>query len=102
MFKEAHDVSAMVGVQYDYSAYDYSATKVMDVESAIESLNGKGEVYIDKVDRWEEAILSYFGRFNYNYRSRYLIELSARYDGSSKFCPKSLEFLLGSFRRMAY
>lgn len=89
MFKEAHDVSAMVGVQYDYSAYDYSATKVMDVESAIESLNGKGEVYIDKVDRWEEAILSYFGRFNYNYRSRYLIELSARYDGSSKFLPKN-------------
>lgn len=47
----------MGGVQYDYAAYDYSATKVMDVESAIESLNGKGQVYIDKVDKWEEYCL---------------------------------------------
>ncbi len=50
----------MGGVQYDYAAYDYSGTKAMDVEAAIESLNGKGQIYIDKVDRWEEAILSYF------------------------------------------
>ena len=40
----------MGGVQYDYAAYDYSGTKAMDVEAAIESLNGKGQIYIDKVD----------------------------------------------------
>lgn len=57
--------------------------------SAIESLNGKGQVYIDKVDKWEEAILSYFGRFNYNYKSKYMAELNARYDGSSKFLPEN-------------
>ena len=61
LLNEVHDLAVMGGVQYDYAAYDYSATKVMDVESAIESLNGKGQVYIDKVDKWEEAILSYFG-----------------------------------------
>lgn len=61
----------------------------MDVEAAIESLNGKGQIYIDKVDRWEEAILSYFGRLNYNYKSRYMVEVNARYDGSSKFLPKN-------------
>ena len=79
----------MGGVQYDYAAYDYSGTKAMDVEAAIESLNGKGQIYIDKVDRWEEAILSYFGRLNYNYKSRYMVEVNARYDGSSKFLPKN-------------
>ena len=68
----------MGGVQYDYAAYDYSGTKAMDVEAAIESLNGKGQIYIDKVDRWEEAILSYFGRLNYNYKSRYMVEVNAR------------------------
>ena len=89
LFDEAHDISLMGGVQYDYAAYDYSGTKAMDVEAAIESLNGKGQIYIDKVDRWEEAILSYFGRLNYNYKSRYMVEVNARYDGSSKFLPKN-------------
>ena len=83
LLNEVHDLAVMGGVQYDYAAYDYSATKVMDVESAIESLNGKGQVYIDIVDKWEEAILSYFGRLNYNYKSKYMAELNARYDGSS-------------------
>lgn len=89
LFDEVHDISLMGGVQYDYAAYDYSGTKAMDVEAAIESLNGKGQIYIDKVDRWEEAILSYFGRLNYNYKSRYMVEVNARYDGSSKFLPKN-------------
>lgn len=31
------------------------------------------------------AIQGYFGRFNYDYKGRYLLELNARYDGSSRF-----------------
>ena len=89
LFNDVHDFSAMGGVQYDYAAYDFSGTKAMDVESAIESINGKGQIYLDKVDRWEEAILSYFGRFNYNYKSKYMLEVNARYDGSSKFLPEN-------------
>lgn len=88
-FNERHDLTAMAGVQYDYGAYDYSATKAMNVEPSLDALNGQGEVYIDKVDKWEEAILSYFGRVNYNYKERYLIEANARYDGSSKFLPEN-------------
>ena len=30
-----------------------------------------------------------FGRLNYNYRERYLLEVNARYDGSSRFRPKN-------------
>ncbi|HVU58867.1 MAG TPA: TonB-dependent receptor [Puia sp.] len=33
----------------------------------------------------EWALLGYFGRINYDYRSKYLLELNARYDGSSHF-----------------
>lgn len=33
----------------------------------------------------EWALQSFFGRFNYDFDSRYLIELNARYDGSSRF-----------------
>jgi TonB-linked SusC/RagA family outer membrane protein len=33
----------------------------------------------------EWALLSYFGRFNYSWSDRYLLEINARYDGSSRF-----------------
>lgn len=33
----------------------------------------------------EWALQSFFGRFNYDYDSKYLIEVNARYDGSSRF-----------------
>lgn len=34
-------------------------------------------------------MMSYFGRFNYNYMSKYLLEMNLRYDGSSKFRPEN-------------
>lgn len=40
-------------------------------------MNGTGIVSIDKVDKWKEAIMSYFGRVNYNYKEKYLIEANA-------------------------
>ena len=33
----------------------------------------------------EYAIMGFFGRINYNYKERYLLELSGRYDGTSRF-----------------
>lgn len=37
----------------------------------------------------EWAMASLFGRLNYSYKSRYIIEGNVRYDGSSRFSPKS-------------
>lgn len=43
-----------------------------------------GTFYLDDVkSHW--ATQGFFGRFNYNYKEKYLLELNARYDGSSKF-----------------
>jgi TonB-linked SusC/RagA family outer membrane protein len=39
----------------------------------------------DKVETW--ALGSYFGRFTYNYKEKYLFEANARYDGSSRLAP---------------
>jgi len=33
----------------------------------------------------QSGVCGYFGRFNYNYQGKYLLELNGRYDGSSKF-----------------
>lgn len=88
-FSGQHDFTAMLGWQYDRTNYDYSGTKAKNIDAALEVLNGTGQVFIDKVDKWEEAIMSFFGRLNYNYKEKYLIEGNARYDGSSKFQPKN-------------
>jgi TonB-linked SusC/RagA family outer membrane protein len=53
---------------YDY-AYVSTATGNM-------SMSGGGDQY---------NLLSYFGKFNYSYNSKYLLSGSLRYDGSSKF-----------------
>jgi TonB-linked SusC/RagA family outer membrane protein len=37
----------------------------------------------EKIREW--AVQGFFGRLNYNYKSRYLLELDGRYDGSSRF-----------------
>ena len=36
---------------------------------------------------WEWAIQSLFGRLNYNFKEKYLLEANFRYDGSSRFSP---------------
>lgn len=36
-------------------------------------------------DYYDNALTGYFGRLNYDYRNKYLVQLNARYDGSSNF-----------------
>ncbi len=43
------------------------------------------------------AMRSYFGRFNYNFKNRYLFEANVRYDGSSRFSPDERWGLFPSF-----
>lgn len=40
-----------------------------------------------KASAWarERAIAGFFGRVNYNYKERYMLEANLRYDGSSRF-----------------
>ncbi len=40
----------------------------------------------DKIEPW--SMMSYFGRFNYNFAERYLFEANIRYDGSSRLAPE--------------
>ena len=65
-----HDVSAMVG--YEEETYDYRETNVSKL--------GLTDAAVNDLD-------SVFGRANYAYKSRYLLEFNLRYDGSSRFSP---------------
>ncbi len=83
-FNDKHNLSLMVGEQYNYTQYKYTNVGIEDINESLEIPNGQGTQTLS-ASKWHEAMMSYFGRFNYDYMSRYLFEAQARYDGSSKF-----------------
>lgn len=83
-FNEVHNLKLMAGWQYNLKEYKYVTTTAKDIQSSLEVINGAGQVTTGG-NNWQEAIMSYYGRANYDYKSKYLIEAQVRYDGSSKF-----------------
>lgn len=82
-----HNIAATLGTNFDDSRS--SGLTAMQKGSLSESL-----AYLNMangtISALEESNSSYrtmgvFGRFSYNYAEKYLLELSARYDGSSRF-----------------
>ena len=86
-FGQAHNVSATLGANFD-DYYGRSLT-IQQKGSMSENLayinmaNGEIEKASGNVSAYRT--LGFFGRINYDYDGRYLLELSGRYDGSSRF-----------------
>lgn len=88
-FGEAHNLDVLLGVQYDRMDYEFSGTQANDILSSLEVLNGSGAIKISEARKYEEAMMSYYMRLNYNWKEKYLFETNLRYDGSSKFQPEN-------------
>ena len=88
-FADVHNFSAMVGAQYNYMQYKGTGVSIKDINPDLEVPNGQGETKLSSVAKYHEAMMSYFGRLNYDYKERYLLEGLMRYDGSSKFQPEN-------------
>ena len=88
-FKQDHDLTLLAGVQYNYKQYEYTKTKAKDIQPSLDVVNGSGDVTIASAEKWEESMLSWYGRANYAYKSKYMLEGQFRYDGSSKFQPEN-------------
>lgn len=84
-WRESHNLSLMAGVQYNMKQYQGIGVRTENIQPTLEVPNGTGEISLKSVSRWEEAIMSYYGRANYDFRNKYMIEGQFRYDGSSKF-----------------
>jgi TonB-linked SusC/RagA family outer membrane protein len=87
---ENHHLKLMVGTESQYVLNDYeNAFRKNYVTSAIPQLfAGAADVNMTN-NGWadQNAHLSYFGRFNYDYLQKYLVEVVLRYDGSYMFKP---------------
>lgn len=80
--KDKHNFAFLLGEQSEYYHYrtDRSATTDADL--------GSGDENGSTMTSWREgewASLGFFGRINYNYMLRYLIEINLRADGASRF-----------------
>ncbi len=78
--KDKHYFTFLVGEQSEY--YHYRTDRFATYESPASTL--------DTMESWKEgewASLGFFGRLNYNYKQRYLVELNLRADGASRFPP---------------
>ena len=82
-----HDVNALIGYSQEYNKYRYLEGSRRDFYSnALQALSvgsdeGKNSTGYD----YEWAMRSVFGRVNYAFSEKYLIEANFRYDGSSRF-----------------
>ncbi|EKU89614.1 SusC/RagA family TonB-linked outer membrane protein [Bacteroides oleiciplenus] len=93
-FVEAHNFKIMAGFQSEemkqqgqyglkYGLLDFEMPE-FDLTT---SLNGSGNTVSPTLTGYsnEWATVGFFGRFNYDYKGRYLFEANLRYDGSSRF-----------------
>ena len=92
-FKDLHNVSVMLGAQYELKDMEMFGARYFDIIDGLEVINGSGTLQLSDntngSNNYKNAIMSYFGRVNYDFDSRYLVEFNARYDGSSKFQPEN-------------
>lgn len=83
-----HGIKLLAGFNQEERYYEqqYSTVSQMinDDLPSISQATGEQRT-TDSYD--EYAVRGFFGRINYNYDGRYLLELNGRYDGSSKFPP---------------
>ena len=84
--KDKHHFTAMLGFQQESNSYDYlSGLKKELITPEVPSIStATGEMQTtDDLTHWSTQ--GYFARLNYDYMGKYLLEVNARYDGTSKF-----------------
>ena len=83
---EKHNFTVMAGFQeedYEFSLMKNSITGLYSTSNPNVGMGTGDKTVIDTRNGW--ATRGFFGRINYDYDGRYLVELNGRYDGSSRF-----------------
>lgn len=85
-FKEDHAFKFLLGINRVTAQTEWQTSQItglLDINNPQFNF-GTGTQTIDGGKGWESQ-LGYFGRINYAFRNKYLLEGNLRYDGSSKF-----------------
>ncbi|HAZ04551.1 MAG: SusC/RagA family TonB-linked outer membrane protein [Bacteroidetes bacterium GWF2_42_66] len=85
-----HYFKALIGYEQEVNSYrGLYGSRMELITEAVPSINtALGTTTLsDAISHW--ATQGVFGRLNYNYKEKYLVEFSARYNGSSRFAKES-------------
>lgn len=84
---KVHDFNALLGNSIDYNSYDYlNLSATGGSGDAIKTIKGYSKESIDgSTDLSSNAMLSYWARFGYRLKDRYMLDLNYRRDASSRF-----------------
>lgn len=87
MFSRHHNFNAVVGMNYEtMKIKDLLAQREGLLSTELNDFNlAKGDVMNITGGQNRYAIIGSFARINYDYAGKYLMELSGRYDGTSRF-----------------
>ena len=89
-FAEKHEVGALAGFTTNYyKQRAFSVSKKGAADWSISEMDKYTDYDSSSSSTAEWSLMSWFGRVNYAYDSRYLVEANFRADGSSRFSPKS-------------
>lgn len=86
-----HDLSALVGTSYERDQFNSYVTRTYNlgndnIPSLGLGLTSSSAGYVTNGETQNHyALGSYFGRIHYGFKGRYLLDVTGRYDGSSKF-----------------
>lgn len=87
VFKKDHTLNAMVGMNYttndNYFLQGTGSQAPTDYIPTLDPTKPDLQRTTSKIEGTK--LLGFFGRVNYDYKRRYLLTVSARYDGASEF-----------------
>ncbi|QHT65526.1 TonB-dependent receptor [Rhodocytophaga rosea] len=85
-FADAHDVEAILGMSYQESKRDLTSAEGQQFASnAYKQITSAADITSGNSEETMFSFLSYFSRVNYQLNKRYLLSVSGRIDGSSRF-----------------
>ncbi len=87
-FNGTHNVGVLVGSSYDdFGSSQFSAGQDGYLDATLTAINAGTERYSSSGNSTKDVLESYFGRLNYDFKGKYLLEGTFRFDGSSRFAP---------------
>ncbi len=81
-----HYIKGLIGYEQELKNYaELSGSRSELISNTVPAIaTGTGAIAVDDaIGHWSTQAV--FGRINYNYKEKYLVELNARYNGSSRF-----------------
>ena len=87
-----HNLNTVLGVskgQKNYNGIEAAGFNFQNPEIGFNSLQSSGIATPPKTSRFKSTNDSFFGRVNYNYDERYLVQFNLRVDGASQFGPEN-------------